>query len=919
MKKRWIPVFLLAIFCVSCALLCACTSGQQTVTTEVESVTLNKTALALYVGDEFTLEATVSPEDASNKTVDWYSGDEAVVTVSDSGLVKAIGSGTSYVTAQTRDGQKTASCTIKVTEKVTGLSLDKPNIEMAVGNTSVITATVTPASAAGTVVWSCEPVGIVSVSNGTVTAVAAGDAVITASNAEGDKTATCNVKVHPAATSVQVTGTGVAGGRAEIDLEAATPTLQLSATVSPAEAMQGVVWQSGDETIATVSETGLVTGIAAGEVTISATSQDGFAVASVTIVVVGPVDAAVSIASDCDMRGMNLKLQSDTETKTVTVTNENAFALTGVDYGTEYEVIGEVGGLDVVIGMFTVRGGTVEFDPTATIGKGNGGTLDLTNGTYVYKAGAKGGYTFKVAEEVDGDVWAAAKISISADDMTMLTTSTNDAVFGISLAIGSRTIPMHCRLWHEGGQILVGDWLEGNVFYSKDDKTLTERGQALAGDGLWFVAHYASGTGLYETYLGTSPDNITRLRDWGNGETNSFETNAQLKAISVGYLHSWGNSALVGVTFSNVRYGATLGAALGLTENVALTSDSTQTNGTVAVSGKPYENVTLTFTPNADYMFSSVKVNGEDMTSSVSGNTLVLENYTGETVKVEAVFEKILELASVDVTIPSNVKMDGMTLTLTKGGTSTEVQVKDGKFTLTNVTVGDVYAVTATVNGLKTNLGTLTIRKDDPTFDPTAAIGKGNGGTLDLTNGTYVYNAGAKGGYTFTPTGEVDGDMWFAAKIKIDADALANNNGEVLYGFTITIGELTRDIAIQYKTEGGTVTCQGVSEGWCGGHREITEEEISALTGDGLWFVVHYQSSDGRTETYLGTSETNVKLLRDWGNQGGEASFAAEQKLVSYSVGYFHDWGTTAVVGATFSNVKCGASAEALGLTIVKE
>ena len=283
MKKRWIPVFLLAIFCVSCALLCACTSGQQTVTTEVESVTLNKTALALYVGDEFTLEATVSPEDASNKTVDWYSGDEAVVTVSDSGLVKAIGSGTSYVTAQTRDGQKTASCTIKVTEKVTGLSLDKTNIEMAVGNTSVITATVTPASAAGTVVWSCEPVGIVSVSNGTVTAVAAGDAVITASNAEGDKTATCNVKVHPAATSVQVTGTGVAGGRAEIDLEAATPTLQLSATVSPAEAMQGVVWQSGDETIATVSETGLVTGIAAGEVTISATSQDGFAVASVTI------------------------------------------------------------------------------------------------------------------------------------------------------------------------------------------------------------------------------------------------------------------------------------------------------------------------------------------------------------------------------------------------------------------------------------------------------------------------------------------------------------------------------------------------------------------------------------------------------------------------------------------------------------
>ena len=473
-------------------------------------------------------------------------------------MVKAIGSGTSYVTAQTRDGQKTASCTIKVTEKVTGLSLDKTNIEMAVGNTSVITATVTPASAAGTVVWSCEPVGIVSVSNGTVTAVAAGDAVITASNAEGDKTATCNVKVHPAATSVQVTGTGVAGGRAEIDLEAATPTLQLSATVSPAEAMQGVVWQSGDETIATVSETGLVTGIAAGEVTISATSQDGFAVASVTIVVVGPVDAAVSIASDCDMRGMNLKLQSDTETKTVTVTNENAFALTGVDYGTEYEVIGEVGGLDVVIGMFTVRGGTVEFDPTATIGKGNGGTLDLTNGTYMYNAGAKGGYTFTTTEEVSGDMWFAAKIAIPALDS--MSNAGDEVIYGFTLTIGSTARSIGIRYYNNNGTKRYNVVSEG---WGSEDKNLSDDYvNALKGDGLWFVVHYQSSDGYVLAYIGDTKENVKYSRSFWNEA--GFTANQNLDSYSIGYLHSWGTTAVVGATFSNVRYGATA-EELGLT------------------------------------------------------------------------------------------------------------------------------------------------------------------------------------------------------------------------------------------------------------------------------------------------------------------------------------------------------------------
>ena len=79
----------------------------------VTGVELNETEKKLKVGEEFTLTATVSPADATNKEVTWTSDKPAVATV-DNGKVKAVATGEATITVTTKDGNKTATCKVKV-------------------------------------------------------------------------------------------------------------------------------------------------------------------------------------------------------------------------------------------------------------------------------------------------------------------------------------------------------------------------------------------------------------------------------------------------------------------------------------------------------------------------------------------------------------------------------------------------------------------------------------------------------------------------------------------------------------------------------------------------------------------------------------------------------------------------------------
>ena len=92
-------------------------------TSPVKSITLDKTALSLYVNDTETLTATVMPVTAS-KTLNWSSSDDTVATVDESGKVTAVGKGTATITAASIDGSgKTATCTVTVKKKSSGGSV----------------------------------------------------------------------------------------------------------------------------------------------------------------------------------------------------------------------------------------------------------------------------------------------------------------------------------------------------------------------------------------------------------------------------------------------------------------------------------------------------------------------------------------------------------------------------------------------------------------------------------------------------------------------------------------------------------------------------------------------------------------------------------------------------------------------------
>ena len=94
-------------------------------TVAVTGVTLNKATMDLFVGDSGKLTATVQPDNASNKAVNWSTSDSTVATVDTTGKVIAVKAGTATITATAADGSgQTASCEVTVTARTYALSAD---------------------------------------------------------------------------------------------------------------------------------------------------------------------------------------------------------------------------------------------------------------------------------------------------------------------------------------------------------------------------------------------------------------------------------------------------------------------------------------------------------------------------------------------------------------------------------------------------------------------------------------------------------------------------------------------------------------------------------------------------------------------------------------------------------------------------
>ena len=154
---------------------------------------------------------------------------------------------------------------------VTGVSVVPTAGSVTVGQTLTITASVAPADATNkAVTWSSSSDSIATVEDGVVTGVAEGDATITVTTEDGGFTATCDVTVEAA--TVAVTGVSVSPTSDSITIG---EDLTLTATVEPENATnKTVTWSSSEATVATV-EDGVVTGVSAGNATITVTTEDG--------------------------------------------------------------------------------------------------------------------------------------------------------------------------------------------------------------------------------------------------------------------------------------------------------------------------------------------------------------------------------------------------------------------------------------------------------------------------------------------------------------------------------------------------------------------------------------------------------------------------------------------------------------------
>ena len=257
-----------------------CTVTVRSALVAVQSLELDPHAISLAIGKTFLLTASVSPAEATDKSLTWTSSDPAIASV-ENGTVRALSAGTAVIVAATGNG-KTAVCTVTVPYSsfvaVESVTLSQNQLSLSIGNTLSLTASVSPSDATyKSLTWTSSDPAVATVKDGVVQALSSGTAAIVAT-AHNGTTAACMVTVgHPfvAVESLVL--------EKSVSLEIGGTQL-LSAEVFPADATdKALIWTSSNPSVAIV-ENGVVQALSAGTARVTATSHNGQTAACLILV-----------------------------------------------------------------------------------------------------------------------------------------------------------------------------------------------------------------------------------------------------------------------------------------------------------------------------------------------------------------------------------------------------------------------------------------------------------------------------------------------------------------------------------------------------------------------------------------------------------------------------------------------------------
>ena len=289
---------------------CSVCGYVRTVTPEiipVSQITLNKAETSISVGNSETLTATVAPENAANKALNWASSDEDVATVAPDGTVTAVKAGAATITATAADGSgKSAVCKVTVTGDTT-----PPAHEHRYGDWSKD----------GTNHWhECTDAACPN-RNESITDKAAHDY-------DDNADTTCSVCGYVRTVTPEIIPVSqITLNKAETSISVGNSET-LTATVAPENAANKALnWASSDEDVATVAPDGTVTAVKAGAATITATAADGSGKsATCTVTVIGGTtpsqpggstgDSSGGSSSDRDSHDSNPVIKTETKNNT---------------------------------------------------------------------------------------------------------------------------------------------------------------------------------------------------------------------------------------------------------------------------------------------------------------------------------------------------------------------------------------------------------------------------------------------------------------------------------------------------------------------------------------------------------------------------------------------------------------------------